>query len=245
MQTEITPFAFGENLVRVHLDENNEPWFVAKDVATILGYRDAYNMARMLDEDERGTRFVSTLGGMQEMVVISEPGLYAVCLRSERPEAKPFRKWVTGEVLPAIRKSGIYVMPAPERAKTLPEGTSANARLSLKAFSCARMTLTEHALLLGTLLGLEEADDFIMLFDLYANFMLDSDEGIEFCPTLPAAAQKQIWRDVSAHGGQNGWSGLRQARVFAAICAGAEEIMLRSPGRRSELRRKLREYANT
>lgn len=107
----ITPFAFGEKLVRVQMDENGDPWFVAKDVAVILGYRDAFNMVRMLDEDEKGTRLVSTTSGEQEMTVISESGLYAVCLRSERPEAKPFRKWVTADLLPTLRKTGVYSMP--------------------------------------------------------------------------------------------------------------------------------------
>ena len=109
--SNITPFAFGDNLVRSMTDENGNPWFVAKDVCKVLGlekYRDA--VAR-LDEDERGSVIVDTLGGPQEMTTISESGLYALVFRSRKPEAKAFSKWVRSEVLPTLRKTGSYIMP--------------------------------------------------------------------------------------------------------------------------------------
>lgn len=85
-----------------------EPWFVAADVAAVLEYRDAFNLARILDDDEKGTHVVSTPGGDQEMSTINESGLYAAILKSRKPEARKFRRWVTGEVLPSIRKTGGY-----------------------------------------------------------------------------------------------------------------------------------------
>lgn len=105
--SELAVFAFNTSAVRVVL-KDGEPWFVAGDVAAVLGYRDAANMARNLDEDEKGTQIVSTLGGDQEVSVISESGLYAAVLKSRRPEARSFRKWVTADVLPSIRKTGGY-----------------------------------------------------------------------------------------------------------------------------------------
>ena len=108
--SELSIFAFESAAVRT-LDLNDEPWFVATDVAKILGYRDARDMARMLDDDEKGTHNLRTLGGEQELYIISESGLYACILKSRRPEAKAFRKWVTSEVLPAIRKNGGYAAP--------------------------------------------------------------------------------------------------------------------------------------
>lgn len=87
---------------------NNEPWFVAKDVCRVLGiekYRDA--MSR-LDEDERGSVLVDTLGGKQQLAASNESGLYHLIFQSRKPEAKKFRKWVTAEVLPSIRKTGRY-----------------------------------------------------------------------------------------------------------------------------------------
>lgn len=113
--SEISTFAFDSAAVRT-LEIDGEPWFVATDIAKILGYRDAPNMIRNLDEDEKGTHNVSTLGGEQGVAIINESGLYACILKSRRPEAKAFRKWVTSEVLPAIRKRGAYRVPEPGSA---------------------------------------------------------------------------------------------------------------------------------
>ena len=95
---------------------DDEPWFVATDVAAVLGYRDAANMVRMLDEDEAATHNLSirSENGVEqdrEVSIISESGLYAAILKSRRPEAKAFKKWVTAQVLPGIRKTGAYVEP--------------------------------------------------------------------------------------------------------------------------------------
>lgn len=109
MTTDLTVFTIptgGE--LRSMLDEHGDPWFIAADVALPLGYRDTHNMVRRLDEDEKGTRSVSTPGGTQHMTVISEPGLYAAILGSKVEQAKTFKRWVTHEVLPSIRKTGRY-----------------------------------------------------------------------------------------------------------------------------------------
>jgi prophage antirepressor-like protein len=104
-------FAMDENQgIRAVTLEDDSIWFVAKDVCEILDYRDAFNAVRMLDEDEKGTHQMSTLGGKQEVTIISEPGLYRMIMRSNKPEAKPFQKWVSHEVLPSIRKTGGYAM---------------------------------------------------------------------------------------------------------------------------------------
>ena len=108
---DIQVFDFEDNAVRV-TDIDGEPWFVAADVARVLDFRDAYNATRVLDDDEKGTHNVSTPSGDQEMNVINESGLYHLVLVSRKPEAKKFRKWVTAEVLPSIRKTGAYVAPA-------------------------------------------------------------------------------------------------------------------------------------
>lgn len=107
---DIQVFDFEDNAVRV-VDIDGEPWFVAADVARVLDFRDAYNATRVLDDDEKGTHNVSTPSGDQEMNVINESGLYHLVLVSRKPEAKKFRKWVTAEVLPSIRKTGAYIAP--------------------------------------------------------------------------------------------------------------------------------------
>lgn len=87
---------------------NNEPWFVAKDVCECLSVTNAAQACQNLDDDEKGICKIDTLGGKQDMTLISESGLYTLIMRSNKPEAKEFRKWVTSEVLPSIRKSGVY-----------------------------------------------------------------------------------------------------------------------------------------
>ena len=107
MANELTRFEFQGKGVRTVTIEG-EPWFVVKDVCEILEiekYRDA--VAR-LDEDERGSVVVDTLGGKQSMASVNESGLYALVFKSRKPEAKEFQKWVTKEVLPQIRKTGRY-----------------------------------------------------------------------------------------------------------------------------------------
>jgi len=90
-------------------EETGEPWFVAKDVMSALG--GGTEQIRRLDEDEKGLRKVQTPGGMQQLSIVSEPGLYTLIIRSNKPNAEPFRRWVTHEVLPAIRKHGGYLTP--------------------------------------------------------------------------------------------------------------------------------------
>ena len=100
-------FNFHAHAVRI-LDKDGELWFVASDVASALEYSHTPHMLRHLDDDEKGVQIVDTLGGAQEVSTISESGLYSAILRSRKPEAKRFKKWVTSEVLPAIRKTGSY-----------------------------------------------------------------------------------------------------------------------------------------
>ena len=86
----------------------SEPWFVAKDACDCLELTNVSKACQTLDEDEKGITKVYTLGGSQDMMLISESGLYTLIMRSNKPEAKVFRKWVTSEVLPSIRKTGGY-----------------------------------------------------------------------------------------------------------------------------------------
>ena len=117
------------------LSVEGEPWFVATDVAKALGYRDADKLARNLFDDEKGTQIVGTPGGDQRMRVINEPGLYhavmmrrSACIGDEvtRANVEAFQRWVTHEVLPAIRRTGGYMASVADEA---PEQTMARAVL--------------------------------------------------------------------------------------------------------------------
>lgn len=93
------------------ITKNNEPWFVASDIAKALGYRMASDLARRIDEDDKGTHIMSTQGGEQAMLIINESGFYSAILGSKLESAKRFKHWVTSEVLPSIRKYGSYCLP--------------------------------------------------------------------------------------------------------------------------------------
>ena len=92
---------------------NGEPWLVGKDVAQALGYKDTVNAlkAHVDEEDKKGGWRITTPSGEQEMTIINESGLYSLVLSSKLPGAKKFRRWVTSEVLPSIRKTGGYNLP--------------------------------------------------------------------------------------------------------------------------------------
>jgi len=90
----------------------SSPWWVAVDVARALGYSATSAMLRSLDAEDKGVHNLHTLGGVQALSVITEAGLYDAVLRSNLPTAKAFKRWVIGEVLPSIRKTGQYVAPA-------------------------------------------------------------------------------------------------------------------------------------
>jgi len=112
---QLLPFQFEALQVRV-IDREGEAWFVASDVATALEYSEPSAMTRHLDDDEKGLSIVQTPGGNQDAIVINESGLYSAVLRSRKPEAKRFKRWVTHVVLPSIRKTGGYQLPATEPA---------------------------------------------------------------------------------------------------------------------------------
>ena len=100
-------FSFN-NLPISIINRDGEPWFVAKEVCAVLEHTNHRAAIQNLDEDEKGVSKVYTLGGEQEVSIISESGLYTLIIRSNKPQAKVFRKWVTSVVLPAIRKTGSY-----------------------------------------------------------------------------------------------------------------------------------------
>ncbi|NWA81584.1 BRO family protein [Pseudomonas sp. D2002] len=105
--SNVIPFNFGKQQVRTLLI-NDQPWFVATDVCESLAIVNTARALSRLDEDERGIHSMNTLGGAQNLSVVNESGLYSLILTSRKAEAKIFKKWVTAEVLPTIRKHGRY-----------------------------------------------------------------------------------------------------------------------------------------
>lgn len=110
MNNEIQRFDFKGASLRTLTDEAGEPWFVLKDCMSILDLGNPTETVKMFDEDEFSTaEVIDSIGRRQQAYIISEPGLYRLVMRSRKPEAKEFQRWVTHEVLPAIRKTGGYI----------------------------------------------------------------------------------------------------------------------------------------
>lgn len=117
--------------VRV-VEREGDPWFVAKDVCECLELTDVSKTISLLDDDEKGTNSIRTPGGEQQMLVVSEPGLYSLILRSRKPEAKAFKRWVTHDVIPSIRKRGLYATPHTVEAMLADPDTAIKLLTSLK-----------------------------------------------------------------------------------------------------------------
>lgn len=118
---------FGQ--VRAARGKNGEPVFVAKDICVILDLGNPRSSIALLDDDEKGVHSVDTPGGKQQMTTVTEPGFYKLVMRSRKPEAKAFQRWVTHEVLPALRRDGGYMVTRDET----PEQTMARAVLLAQA----------------------------------------------------------------------------------------------------------------
>lgn len=144
---EIQIFNYNSNEVRT-IQKDGEPWFVLKDIASILGIENHKDLLKRLDPDEVG-RFdlphPQNPNKTIEMTCINESGLYNVILRSDKPEAKPFRKWVTSDVLPTIRRHGAYMTPDTlEQAMQDPD-TIIRLATTLKEERAARLALEAQA----------------------------------------------------------------------------------------------------
>lgn len=100
---------FGQ--IRV-VERDGEPWFVAVDICGALDIANSRDALTRIDEDEKGVALTDTLGGAQEVAVVNEPGLYSLVLGSRKSEARAFKRWITHDVIPAIRKTGMYTTPA-------------------------------------------------------------------------------------------------------------------------------------
>ena len=149
--------------------QDGEPWFAASDVCSALGIDKT--AASRLDDDEKGLRLTQTHGGEQRILFVSEPGFYKLVMRSRKPEAKAFQRWVTHEVLPAIRRDGGYMAARPDetpeevmaRALRIADETmrrqkerieslsSANAEMRPKALFADAVAASESTCLVGEL----------------------------------------------------------------------------------------------
>lgn len=148
--TGLSAFAYGEQLVRV-IERSGEPWFVGRDLCAALDMKQPESAFRRLPDDEKDMLNQHTPGGVQEMTIISEPGMYRLVLTSRTEGAERFKKWVVSEVLPSIRKTGRYEMPGraeEDLAEALPDQVgfdTPEGRLQIAArMEFVRLSLRVH-----------------------------------------------------------------------------------------------------
>jgi prophage antirepressor-like protein len=149
MSAELVPFAYEGAPVRTVVIDG-EPWFVARDICNAIGLPNLSMAMQRLADDEKGVNPIDTPGGLQQMAIVSESGMYALVLRSDKPDAARFRRWVTGEVLPTIRKTGgAYIAPGSQAELDLTNPDTALDKLIevaqvAKAERAARLKLQEQ-----------------------------------------------------------------------------------------------------
>ena len=179
------------------LSMDGDPWFVGKDVATALGYAKPTDAVRKhVDSEDRGVSKTETPSGEQEVVIINESGLYSLILSSKLPNAKRFKRWVTSEVLPAIRKTGTY-SSKPETPTFEPKRTSVGEIASLllqirqvqKAQGTSSRKIAYTAKCLCDQFGIELPEDFVEPVKPRCNYVVD------YSPYINTTPGKLPWDD--------------------------------------------------
>lgn len=204
------------------------PWLAGKDVALALGYKEPTKAVRdKVDPEDRGVSKMDTPSGEQEMLIINESGLYSLILSSKMPKAKAFKHWVTGEVLPALRKNGVYeTVKAQQHIEQL-EATNAQLNMAIQNVSSAKAELAD-------IINLR--NDFIKYRDNYkARFLQAKADYGKMCDNLRQA------ESLVAQAQANLDSRIDQLQIIAFGLPGFDEIMAdalagRSPEVQSERR---------
>lgn len=179
MTDKIQIFNYKENKIRT-VEMNSKPWFVLKDVCAVLGISNPRMTAQRLDADEVNLAdVIDSVGRHQETTVISESGLYNVILRSDKPEAKSFRKWVTNEVLPSIRKNGGYIAGQEEMTP---------AEIMAKAVLLAQKTIADRD---ARIAALTEENAVLVLKGEYFDELVDVNSLMNFTDTAKALGVKR------------------------------------------------------
>lgn len=183
------------------IEKDGEPWFVAADVCRALELSDTSKALERLDDDEKGTSSIRTPGGKQEMNVVNEPGLYSLVLGSRKPEAKVFKRWITHDVIPSIRKHGAYMTPDTIEKLISNPDTIIQLATALKEEQGKRKALeiANSALVVETQIMKPKADYFDELVErnLLTNFR-ETAKQLEIGPKAFVSAllgRKYIYRD--------------------------------------------------
>lgn len=199
MNTQITPFAFGEQLVRTTTDENGNPWFVAKDVCNVLELGNVTEAARNLDDDERrqlDTNIINPDVGGRGTILISESGLYALIFRSRKSEAKRFSKWVRAEVLPTLSRTGSYTMPSAKAQSASITTVPESMVFRVNEFTEVKMRFTNATLRIAEKIGLHDEQKICALFDEILILFSDEEQHYAKNMSIPTETLCMLWNEV-------------------------------------------------
>lgn len=177
---EVFRFDQEKTPIRVQLI-NNEPWFVATDVCQVLGISNNRDAVSRLDDDEKATSALPTQFGVKDMWLVSESGLYSLIFQSRKPESKIFRKWVTSDVLPTIRKTGSYSVKKQHREPSM----STKVRIGL-----------EWAKGVSEMLNLNDASKLSLLGKVAAPFNLPLPDYVSSKGVLKSASELLRERNI-------------------------------------------------
>lgn len=241
MSADLMPFAYEGTLVRTVVI-NDEPWFVLADLCAVLDIAQPRNVAARLAEDQKGVRQMDTLGGRQQMTIVNESGMYEVVIRSDKPGAVTFRRWITAEVLPAIRKTGGYTTVAalPDRRALAQMVLEAEDRAD--AEHAARLEAEQHARALEAPASAwstmaESSGDYSVadaakVLSRDANISIGRDRLFSFM-----AAEGWIFRDRGTSGrgrpGRHRWTSAAWSRSSARLSCTSAPARCATPRRRS------------
>lgn len=220
----ITPFCFEDQLVRI-IDRDGDPWFIAKDVCGVLDIKNHRDAVAFLDGDEKGVVTTDTLGGPQQVLIISEPGFYRLCGISRKPAARRLMRWICHDVLPSIRKTGRYEMPEATQKAPPPTYDDLSLREAMHKLSVVREARHLHghraARLLWAELGLPsvaetcgpsgEADATLSLW-LSARFAITGQPGDRVAAT-------DMWRSFQDWAAETGAAPLSERAFHLRLAA--------------------------
>lgn len=207
MKYEIEHFEFEQNRVRSVL-KDGEPWFVLSDICKALDLTTPARVAQRLDEDERS---VYNLGRQGEAIIINESGLYAVILRSNKPEARKFRKWITWEVLPSLRKTGSYSLTNATEAELLRKLQRTNEKLNIliaqnqqkknkKQLPSDSMPDAEKLMIIETIAELAKEGEQVKISYPQMHELVRKKYGSDFFPARPTAFLKALEPELREKG---------------------------------------------
>lgn len=223
----LTPFDFEGHAVRVVTDDAGELWFVAMDVAETLGYSWQSNVIAHVPSDWKGVKPINTPGGKQQMTVLTEQGLYFFLARSDKPNALPFQRWMAGDVLPSIRRTGSFAAPGAAQPSALEPAKEFKALLGVAKL----IGLDKNAAVISANQAVTKLTGTNLL-GLLGQTHLEQEEQVQyFTPTELGARIKLSGQKINAMLAAAGLQ-IKSGKVWELLAAGREFAAIYDTGKK-------------